>query len=65
MVDSGRLTLGQALESQGSGVQAAPYAGNSSRIDGRLRTSLDSFVPGVPGEFAFVPGTAGDRFIQW
>lgn len=30
----------------------------------RLRTSLDSFVPGVPGEIAFVPGVAGDNFPQ-
>ena len=37
----------------------------NARIDGRLRTSVDSFVPGVPGRFAFVPGAAGDNFFQW
>lgn len=37
--------------------------GNAS-MAGRLRTSVDSIVPGVPGRFAFVPGAAGDKLFN-
>jgi hypothetical protein len=52
-----------ALPRCSTGLYRGLSEGNAS-MAGRLRTSVDSFVPGVPGRIPFVPGAAGDKLFN-